>query len=667
MRISLPTLAALAVAIAALAASPAPAAAAGMPTIHVSPSGKDGAGATARKPLRTLTAARNRARRLMAAGAPGATIVLHDGTFRVKHALRLDSRDSGRGRTMVSYQAAHGASPVISGSIKVGGFKLVDPTLSIYMAAVPKGTRSRQLYVNGRRALRARGIANPDGFWRTADGYQAPDASMSTWRRPSDLEFVTYTQWKMMSCPVASIAGNQVTMQQPCWTNVNVFPYEWSFQQISHIENAYELLSDPGEWYLDGPNGALYYIPRNGENMASSTVELPVAERLIEGAGTQTKPVRNIRFSGITFQHATWMDPSSSNGYAADQSGFHLIGGGHQPNVIGHDPNPVRTPGNVSFRFASNIRFVRNTFARLGAVALDFDTGSQSTRVVGNRFDDISSGAVQVGGISPADHHPTSSAQVTRDNTISNNLIRRTGREFLDSAAIFAGYTTRSKIANNEISNVPWSGVALGWGWGLVDPGSYLGLPGAVPGQWGNYTTPTPSLGNRIEYNRISNYLMKLWDGGGIYTVGQQGTAQTNGTLIRGNVISAKRRLAGGNTIYTDGGSRYVNIEQNVLFDNPPGITDFGPCGLTDSLLLCWVILPYGTDRGGCRTYGDINYTQNLWQHPTPFFDICPYEGHPVNVNDSGNQVITGAQAVSRSVLRLAGRQGAYRKGVGAR
>ena len=42
-----------------------------------------------------------------------------------------------------------------------------------------------------------------------------------------------------------------------------------------------------------------------------------------------------------------------------------------------------------------------------------------------------------------------------------------------------------------------------------------------------------------------------------------------------------------GNTFYTDGGSRYVTLFENVSFDNPQGVTDFGPCGLPSELPLC--------------------------------------------------------------------------------
>ena len=286
--------------------------------------------------------------------------------------------------------------------------------------------------------------------------------------------------------------------------------------------------------------------------------------------------------------------------------------------------------------------------------------------MLGNRFTDISSAAVQVGGVLARDHHPSRPADVTRDNRIAHNLVTGTGREYQDAAAIFAGYTTRTTIEHNDISDVPWSGIALGWGWGLVDPGSFLGLPGATPGMWGTWTTPTASRGNRVLRNRIRRFLQVVWDGGAVYTQGRQGAGPADGELIAGNVASGKRPGAGGNVFYTDGGSRYVTLTGNVSLDNPVGRTDFGPCGRPDSLALCGVRIPYGGDRGGCRPFGDITYRGNYWQHPAPFWSACPYPPHPVGVRDEGNTEIGSARDVPRRVLDAAGRQGTYRTRVGA-
>lgn len=620
-------------------------------TFWVSPRGDDEANGTRAHAFRTLEQARDAARR---DGRPS-TIRLLGGTYRLRRPLTLVTQDSH-----THWLAAPGAHPVLSGARRVRGWKLHDAKLGIRVARVPKGTRTRQLYVNGVRAVRARGPEYPTGFSRTPEGYQAADAAMSNWRNPRGIEAVTLTQWKMMRCPVAVIHGAQIVMQQPCWTNVNVFPPLWSFQTVTWFENAYELLDSPGEWYLDSTAGRLYYIPR-GERMTRADVELPLQQLLVEVSAAQ-----DIRFQGLTFAYATWMAPSGSNGYAADQSGFRLTGHGHQPNLIGHDPDAIPTPGNVHVEHGAEVTFMHDDFLHLGGAGLSFGDGSKHDVVVGNRFDDISSAAVQLGGVRIANAHPPSVGDVVADNVVSNNLVRRVSREYQDAAAINLGFTTRSLVSHNDIGGTPWSGISIGWGWGLLDPSGFLGLPNATPGMWGTYASPTPSRGNRILANRISGFLQVLWDGGAIYTVGQQGASAADGELIAGNVATGKRRLAGGNVYYTDGGSRFVTLEQNVSLNNPPGVTDFGPCWLPDSLEICGLQIPYGSDRGGCRPYGDLTYRENYWQYPHMFTDACPYPPYPVGIAESGNRTISDASQVPASILRGAGLQPRYRHTVGA-
>ncbi|MBM4266236.1 MAG: hypothetical protein FJ144_06450 [Deltaproteobacteria bacterium] len=217
-------------------------------------------------------------------------------------------------------------------------------------------------------------------------------------------------------------------------------------------------------------------------------------------------------------------------------------------------------------------------------------------------------------------------------------------------------------IEHNDIGDLPWSGIAIGWGWGLYDPGSFPGIPGAVSGQWGTYDTPTTSLGNEIVNNRIQDYVQELWDGGAIYSNGQQGTSLEDGELIAGNVASGKRPEAGSNTFYTDGGSRYVTLFENVSYDNPVGVTDLGPCGLPSSLALCWVRLPYGSDSGGCRPYGDLHFQSNYFLDPIFYDFVCPYPPYPVDVTRTDDQVISGPWDVPERILREAGRQWSGRR-----
>lgn len=694
----------------------------------VAPYGDDAWQGTRAAPFASLERARDAVRELPRSWRRRHTVVVNikGGTFRLRRPFVLRPRDSGLGGHDVVYRAAPGHDPVISGGMPVPPqeWSLFDAGLGIHRAHVGD-VESRQLYVNGSRANVASTEAYPAGFdpeWSNG----GPDSGIayvptvepgglnpaawgdpSTWTNVSDIDAVIQTQWKMMSVPLDAVtppAGGPgstglITLQQPGWDNANVFldaetmePGIWSFWQVTRFEDAFEFLDAPGEWYLDRAAGDLFYIPRIGENLATADVELAVRETLIEGRGRVGAPVSNVRFEGLTFSHATWLDPSGPNGYVSDQGGFHLVGTGHEPNVIGHDPDVASTPANVGFRTARHVTFRGNTFEHLGAAGLGFGVGSRHNLVDRNVFTDISSAAIQLGGVGEADHHPSRPAEVVRANTISDNLVRSVAVEYVDAPGIAAGFTRRTTIEHNTIVDVPWAAIAMGWGWGLLDPGGFPGLPHARRHEWGRFSTPTPNGGSVIRANRIADFLGELWDGGAIYTTGAQGSSPADGLRIEGNVVSGKRPAAGGNTFYTDGGSRFVVVRRNVSFDDPVGVTDFGPPpDPADPLPYPHQPsegngAPYGSDLGGCRTYGDIRYVGNHWlQDPFSadmrlyndlyelvlgfpaysaegFFDICPFTdragvSYPTHLTFRGNHVL--AQGVFPRVARIVERAGA--------
>lgn len=191
----------------------------------------------------------------------------------------------------------------------------------------------------------------------------------------------------------------------------------------------------------------------------------------------------------------------------------------------------------------------------------------------------------------------------------------------------------------------------------------------------GNWGAPTPNRDSLIARNTISGYLQELWDGGAIYTTGFQGTSADSGLSIKDNVVFGKRPGAGGNVFYTDGGSRWITITGNVSYDNPIGNADFGPPPQPGDPLPYpsapsgGNVAPYGSEIGGCVTYGDISYRRNSWfQAPIwdeiplyndfyelisggelkpystdGFFDVCPYAqdgtDYPTNLSFADNAI----------------------------
>lgn len=679
----------------------------------VSTTGNDAWPGTEAQPFLTLQRARDAVRALPdnAFTDQDVYVFIEEGTYRLAEPLVLSGVDSGRKGHDVVYTAAPGKDPTISGAIQVTGWSLFDATLGIYQAKV-NPCNSRQLYVNGNRAERARTTPYPAGFLPSVPSGGIlyittplnPPAweDPTTWTNQQDIEAVIETQWRMMRVPLSAVVPfdttfGLITLQQPAWDNANVNlaidtgkPGPDSFWQVTWFENALQFLTQPGQWYLDQVGGYVYYIPLPGENIMTADVELPLLETLVAGQGTLDQPIHHIRFEGLTFAYATWLGSSSSDGYVADQSGQLLVGPGHPTNFIGHDQNVVPTPGNLPFTFASNIVFSGNIFQHLGAVGIQLGFGSRNNKISSNLFTDISSSAIELGSVTAMDSHPTDPAYILKNNTILNNLIRNVCVEYVDAAGIFVGFTQNTNISHNTIDTVPWSGIAMGWGWGLLDVGSFPGLPNATSGMWGEFTTPTPNSGCKIANNLFHNVVDTLWDAGAIYTTGQQGPTAEEGLLIQGNVAFGKRLYGGSNTIYTDGGSRYIKVVSNASYDNPIGITYFGPIpNPADPFFLLYppyYLLggePYGSDSGGCVTYGDIFYGNNYWlETPLPaniatynayyhallnfypynsngFFAICPYTNngisYPTNLTYQNNHQISSKADIPNSILLNAG------------
>jgi hypothetical protein len=184
--------------------------------IHVSPNGTGNVcSCTAPCPL---TAGRDLARTRIASATTDVEVVLHGADYRLSQPFALTSADSGANGHVVRYHAASGDSPVLNGALSVTGFTLFNAAKNIWVASVPAGTQSRHLFVNGRRATRARGPDAPVGYAKTATGFSLGDPAIATWPDRLELEVVGTQQWKMYRCPVSAVDASGITIAQPCWT-----------------------------------------------------------------------------------------------------------------------------------------------------------------------------------------------------------------------------------------------------------------------------------------------------------------------------------------------------------------------------------------------------------------------------------------------------------------
>lgn len=550
-------------------------------TIYVSAqaTGKTADGSK-KKPFATLTQARDHVRTINSKLRGDVDVVIGAGTYTLSETFSLTERDSGSNGYSVNYVAAKGAQPVISGGQTVTGWTQSDPQRNVWKAHVG-GVDSRQLYVNGEKQTRARSGDNPAGFSKTSTGFAITDPSMAAWQNQSDVEVVSRWGWKLMRCPVGTITATDMTIAQPCFDNANLQGGQ-EIQNPTWLENAMELLDQPGEWYLDKAAGDLYYMPKPGVSPAKATVTLPRVESLLDVSGSKDAPARDITFSGLSFQYSTWLAPSSDDGLIEGQAGFRMVGEGNQ-DFDSTRPDWQKTPGAVNTGFTRNVSFTSNTFSHLGAAGLNLNTGSQGTDVVGNVFTTIAGTGIQVGGTTIVDHHPSTTAELTKDTLVANNVVTDVAGDYTGSLGIFAGYTDNTVIEHNKVTNLPYSGISVGWGWGLTDAGGNVNYPtnGGIP----IYDSPTSTRGTIVRNNEIGDVMKLQADGAAIYTL-----SVNEGAVVSGNYIHDLPEPAYG-AIYHDEGSRYYTTTGNALCN-----IDFR-----------WLFLNHGMDINASNNFTTTN------------------------------------------------------------
>jgi Right handed beta helix region len=625
--------------------------------VYVSPGGDDANPGTQTAPVRTPQRAQQLVRGLNQNQSADVTVVLGDGFYRLSSPLALGPADSGTNGHNVVWTADTGARPVLAGSTQITHWSRLSSTSPIWVAQAPAGLKTRQLYVNGRRAARAHGALPAALTGQNSSGYSGGGATLAGWRNPSgarpQLEFVYrggLGAWTEPRCPVASISSaGAVTMAQPCWNNstnraccfadgraYNLVGRKGITEQPTDVENAYQFLSasTPGQWFLDQGDSKLYYVPRSGENMASADVEAPVLEKLVDGTGSASAPMHNIVFNGIQFSYATWLGPNTGDGFAEIQANYQVTGSdGAASQGLCHVPPPTYTlgkcpfgawtqiPGNVSFTYDQNIQFTNDAFVHLGAAGLALGDGTQHALVKGNVVTDISGNGLQIGNV---DLPTASGSAQTSGNTISDNHVFNLPAEYRGGIGIDSGYTANDVVSHNQIDHTPYTAISQGWG--------------GWPDKEKQPATPNFSHDNAISNNLIFSIMTVLNDGGGIYTQGITGTSLATGEKVTGNLIHDQ--VGKGHVIYTDNGCTFETIKGNAVYNNPTA--------------QAWASRHNDYRPGHTTTYDPTDVENNYFQNPAGYTT-----GGGVTV--ANNTMISGASGVPASIVNNAGLETAYK------
>ncbi|MFC4592266.1 RICIN domain-containing protein [Sphaerisporangium corydalis] len=575
--------AAMGLAAAVALVAPASPASAATTTLYASPSGS-GTSCSADQPC-SVTDAQTAVRSRVGGMSGDIVVELADGVYRLSSPLRLTAADSGTNGYQVIWRAAASAHPVISGARAVTGWTLADSGKNIWRAGVGTGIDTRQLYVNGAIATRARTSVNRSDFTASSTGMRFTNSALSYLNNlagQNRVEMESVGSFTDRYVPVQSISGNLITMQQPAWNNNN-FGYDTFASPHRagplYLENAYEFLDSAGEWYINPGTGVLYYIPASGQNMSNVSVELPVLQSLVDIGGTYDAPAHHITFSGVTFSGTSWLGPSGNQGFADQQTGSYIAGNWSWPGFGSCNegcqqfeaarPNWFQMPAAVQVSAANTITFTDSQFVNLGQTAVGIGNdanghasgvglGASNITVTRSEIARSSAGGIVIGGVRADAHHPSDQRMVNRNITVSNNRIHDLGVDYRGVVSVLPTYVTTATISHNEVYNMPYTGMSIGYGWGANEPGgntSYTnrGLYNYQP----RYTTATTASGNQLIGNYVHDVMQQMTDGGCIYTLSWNPSA-----VISDNYCL---RTNGWFGLYFDEGSKYYTARGNVF------------------------------------------------------------------------------------------------------
>ncbi|HEV7280154.1 MAG TPA: right-handed parallel beta-helix repeat-containing protein [Pirellulaceae bacterium] len=525
-------------------------------TLHVSPSGNDRADGSAERPFATP----HRALERLAEVAPGTRdavlrIVFADGVHRLDRPIVLTGAHLPADGSL-TFAAADGAAPIISGGIDVAGW--TDAGEGVWQAPLPDIFRQanegqsrplpRELFVGDARRPRAR---HPnEGFVRIdaalpdrRSGFTFVAGNLPQgWTGGGELVFLH--DWSISRIDVKTVdhASRTLTVAHPIGSAAPHYAIDnFEAHPRYFVENHRAFFDAPGEWLIDEAAGKILYRPREGETREAFRATLPLTPSLFHAKGDDASPLKNVRLQGLSFEHCAW--PLPVQGYAAGQATYHddreQTRGGSMRRFV---------PCAVTFEQAEGCIVADCRIAHLGGGGVSFGSRSKGCRIQGCTIEDVSGNGVMIGEDSArridGDVWWTKAPeQAASKNVVTRCRIERCGQQFFGAVAVWVGIAAENEISHDLIARHPYTGVSVGWIWN---------------------PTPSPAAGNVVSDNHIHTVMQILGDGGGIYTLGRQPGSKLLRNVIHDVPLNAGR--AESNGMFLDEGTDQTLVAENVIY-----------------------------------------------------------------------------------------------------
>ena len=507
--------------------------------VFVSPVGKEGASGDSGDPVESLDSALSVVRKLRFGGnlpkCATVEIQMAAGVYPIVNPIRLGPADSH-----LRIKGVEGLT-ILRGGRSIPRFQARDD--GVWESVLPEGLYFEQLWVNGRRAIRAKSpnegyfyMRRPLSLEKNPLNGNAEDLfDRGFWARPEDLEGLTglstselsnvvirtYHSWYTTTTALryagvdGAVIGTSTRGRQY---------FSWKeYLPRYELENYRAALDSPGEWFLDAPARRIYYIPRAGEVVDTAEAEVPVVERILIVKGDRPSKglVCDVRFEGVSFDLAGYKMPAE--------------GGGGEQSAPEFDAT-------ILLDDVKDVAFDHCSLTRTGHYGFWFRRGCRQCSLRHSRVEDLGAGAVRIGDRDwSKDELPSG---LTAFVSVEDSILRHGGQIVPSACGVVIYNASDCAVVHNEISDFFYTGVSVGWTWGYRE---------------------TPTRRNRINWNHIHDIGQGvLCDMGGVYLLGK-----ADGTEVIGNHIhdiwSYDYTGYGGWGLYADEGSAGIRFESNLV------------------------------------------------------------------------------------------------------
>ncbi len=460
--------------------------------IHVATHGDDANPGTEEKPFATIERARKEILARKTQILRPHTVWIHSGTYYLDQPLIFRPEDSGTAASPITYAAWQDDFVTISGGRRLN-CQWKPHRGSILKCFLPEVKRGNldftQLFIAGKRQVRARypkydfknplvsgngyvDVKDPSEPWPNVEFHFDPSTfTDKRWSNPQKavVHLFPLDYWGNLQWEVRDIDWHDHAIQLG-WggfqLNEHLFGraatgigksqlYHEGYKSRFFIENVFEELDAPGEWYLDADRGVLYAIPPQQMNLDGELVEAPILESVISFQGSQRQPVQYINLVGFRIAHTT---STFLKTYEAPSRGDWTI----------------HRCGGIFMEGAENCAIERCFFDALGGNALFLNGYNRGNRIYGNRFSDIGDSAICLVGC--GQQIQGTNRPLPSGNLVSNNLIHDCGFFGKQIAGVFLSVSENNVVSHNRIYNMPRAAICVddGWGGGHVIEFNYI-------------------------------------------------------------------------------------------------------------------------------------------------------------------------------------------------